>query len=240
MAMNTDEVKEAGARTLIRFRISRGPLVWLALLLAVSYIALAVWGWGWPQWRGFFADPSRLVVCAALLALAGLTPLCGCNTSTGRRDDPSNNWIFPPLLLAGLLMGIVSGYCDRRNVWTFGGQGVRYAGLGLFMAGAALRIGSMRTLGPRFTVWVAIQEGHLLVTDGLYRFVRHPSYTGALLTVFGWALVFRSDIGLMLAGIMIPLLISRIHAEERLLTREFGAEYANYRARTWRLLPLVC
>lgn len=238
MGMNSDKIEKPQAHHPIQFRISQGPLVLLALLLSLCFIGIAVWGWG--QWRGFFANPPRLAVCAALIALAGVTPLCGCNTSRGRHNDPSNNWIFPPLLLVGLVMGWVSSYSDRHNFWTLGGNAVRYVGLGLFLLGAVLRIGSMRTLGPRFTVWVAIQEGHQLVTGGLYRFVRHPSYTGVLSTVFGWALVFRSDIGLMLAAVMVPLLVSRINAEERLLTCEFGAAYTRYRQRTWRLLPLLC
>ena len=51
---------------------------------------------------------------------------------------------------------------------------------------------SMRPLGPRFSVWVAIQSDHCLQTTGLYRFVRHPSYTGAIFTLFGNAIIPRS------------------------------------------------
>ena len=97
----------------------------------------------------------------------------------------------------------------------------------------------MLVLGPRFSVWVAIQADHRLETTGLYRFLRHPSYTGAMFTLLGWALTFRSGIGLMIAAAMVLPLVSRMEAEERLLIAEFGEDYVNYREKTWRLIPLV-
>jgi protein-S-isoprenylcysteine O-methyltransferase Ste14 len=51
--------------------------------------------------------------------------------------------------------------------------------------------------------------------------------------------VFRSAIGVIIGLALIPFLIARINAEERLLTDHFGAAYAAYRARTWRLIPWV-
>jgi protein-S-isoprenylcysteine O-methyltransferase Ste14 len=92
-------------------------------------------------------------------------------------------------------------------------------------------------LGRRFSGLVAIQPGHTLVTTGIYSLVRNPSYVGLLLSSFAWGLAFRSIVGLVLAALMIPPLIARIHAEERLLASQFGAEYEAYRRKTWRLIP---
>ncbi len=55
----------------------------------------------------------------------------------------------------------------------------------------------------------------------------------------GWALAFRSAVGVLLVLLLVPPLIARIHAEERLLGSEFGEEYDAYRARTARLIPGV-
>ena len=66
---------------------------------------------------------------------------------------------------------------------------------------------------------------------------RHPSYLGLLLTALGWALAFRSGVGLLLLALLIPPLLARIHAEERLLGMQFGDEYRAYTRRTSRLLP---
>ena len=92
-------------------------------------------------------------------------------------------------------------------------------------------------LGRRFSGLVAIQPGHTLVTDGIYRTIRNPSYLGLLVLSLGWALAFRSLAGVLLVALMIPPLIARIRSEEALLRAQFGEEYAAYCARTWRLFP---
>ena len=55
----------------------------------------------------------------------------------------------------------------------------------------------------------------------------------------GWALAFRSGVGVLLAGLLIPPLLARIRSEEALLRSHFGAEYEAYRSRTWGLIPGV-
>jgi protein-S-isoprenylcysteine O-methyltransferase Ste14 len=67
--------------------------------------------------------------------------------------------------------------------------------------------------------------------------IRHPSYLGLLLTALGWALGFRSGVGLLLVALMIPPLLVRIRAEERLLGSQFDGEYRNYASHTSGLLP---
>ena len=114
----------------------------------------------------------------------------------------------------------------------------RYAGWGVvFAIGGILRLWPVFVLGPRFSGLVAIQPGHTLVTTGIYRFVRHPSYLGLLLTAFGWGLAFRAGIGLVLAAMLVPLLVACMHSEEALLASEFGADYDTYRLELSRLIP---
>jgi protein-S-isoprenylcysteine O-methyltransferase Ste14 len=84
---------------------------------------------------------------------------------------------------------------------------------------------------------VAIQPGHTLVTTGLYGAIRYPSYLGLLVNSLGWTLAFRSGVGVLLTALVIPPLVARIRAEERLLRSHFGGEYEAYRRRTWRLIP---
>jgi protein-S-isoprenylcysteine O-methyltransferase Ste14 len=77
------------------------------------------------------------------------------------------------------------------------------------------------------------------VTTGVYGVIRHPSYLGLIISTVGWALAFRSGLGLLLAASLVLPLLARIRAEERLLRGQFGDEYDAYRRRTWRLIPGV-
>jgi protein-S-isoprenylcysteine O-methyltransferase len=113
-------------------------------------------------------------------------------------------------------------------------------GLGLFVLGLILRLYSIIHLGRFFTVNVAIAPDHRLVATGPYRFVRHPSYTGAMLAAFGFALSFQNLASLLI--IFVPccaVMRWRIYVEERALLEALGEEYRSYMRRTKRLLPLI-
>lgn len=112
--------------------------------------------------------------------------------------------------------------------------------LSLFVSGIALRWWAILVLGRFFTVDVAIHEDHRLVTRGPYRRLRHPSYTGALLAFVGLGLTLHNWLALaaFVAPILAALLV-RIHVEERALAEQFGAEWVEHCARTWRLAPFV-
>ena len=106
---------------------------------------------------------------------------------------------------------------------------------------------SGRTSGSRrcsssasgFTWPLAEQPPHALLTTGPYRLVRHPSYAGALVGAFGWALLFRSAPAFGLIALLFPFFVPVIAAEEATLVDEFGDAYRDYRRRTWRLIPFV-
>ena len=114
---------------------------------------------------------------------------------------------------------------------------MRWAGLVAMIAGSILRLVPVFILGRRFSGLVAIQQGHTLVTDGLYKTIRNPSYLGLIVSSLGWVLVFRSGAGIMLVALLMVPLVARMNAEEKLLHEHFGSEYDAYRARTWRLIP---
>jgi len=159
------------------------------------------------------------------------------NLSSGEREDRSNRWVIPAFSIIGLLLAYFPAYTDRVNFWTVDGDAVRWLGVFFFAAGGALRIWPVFVLGPRFSGLVAIQREHTLVTSGVYGLIRHPSYLGLLINSAGWALAFRSGVGLLLTALLLLPLYARIHAEEALLRSQFGGEYEAYRCRTWRLIP---
>jgi protein-S-isoprenylcysteine O-methyltransferase Ste14 len=142
-------------------------------------------------------------------------------------------------MVLGLVLGWLPAYTDRLDIGAIDGDVARYLGLTLYLVGLALRLSPVFVLGRRFSGLVAIQPDHELVTDGFYRVIRHPSYLGLLLGQLGWVLVFRSAIGVLVTLLMIPPLVARMNSEEALLQSEFGQVYADYRRRTWRLLPFL-
>lgn len=199
------------------------------------YLGLAILGLG--GFAAFFSHPALVVIALATLVMAGLSLLTEANLSSGEREDRANRWVLPVFGVIGLLSAFIPAYTDRMDFWTFGGEGIRWVGAVLFIAGGALRIWPVFVLGKRFSGLVAIQPGHTLVTDGIYRTLRNPSYLGLLVNALGWALAFRSSVGIVLTALLLPALIARINAEEALLHSQFGAEYEAYCAKTWRLIP---
>jgi protein-S-isoprenylcysteine O-methyltransferase Ste14 len=95
------------------------------------------------------------------------------------------------------------------------------------------------TLGRQFSIDVTIQKNHKLITGGIYRFIRHPRYLGIMMFMSGISLVFRSWISVFLSVLTAAILIWRINDEERLMHREFGGVWENYRSKSRRLIPFI-
>ncbi len=210
----------------------------MLILIAVgvaAYFGLAVLGWGGVT--AFFSHPALIALAIATLAMVVASLLSAGNLSPGVREDRGNRWVIAAFTVIGLADGYLPAYTDRIDFLTLDGDIIRWLGVVLFVVGGALRIWPVFVLGPRFSGLVAIQPGHTLVTTGVYGIIRHPSYLGILVNATGWALAFRSGVGVLLAALIIPPLLARIHAEETLLRWQFGAEYDAYCARTSRLIP---
>lgn len=113
-----------------------------------------------------------------------------------------------------------------------------WVGGGIVLAGTSLRIWAIQTLGQFFTATVQIQEEHQLIQHGPFRYIRHPSYTGALLTAVGGAIMLESWVGLLLAtACMLYAYYVRITAEETALLNKFGQRYREYQQVSKRLIP---
>jgi protein-S-isoprenylcysteine O-methyltransferase Ste14 len=109
---------------------------------------------------------------------------------------------------------------------------------GLLLAGLMLRIWAVAHLGKLFTVDVGIQQGHRVVQDGPYRFVRHPSYSGSMLALTGMACLTFNWLGFLVILVCSLAAYSiRISAEEKMLLLNLGEDYRRYAERTKRLIP---
>ena len=213
----------------------------IIIISAVSVIiqlGLTILAWG--DWASFFAHPARtwLVIGSFLLLIvawfSGSSGISG-----GEKHSSASKIILYAFGVVILVLVLVPPYCDRRNILVIDGDAVRYFGLFLFFAGSILRLAAVFVLGRRFSGLVAIQPNHKLKTDGLYRYIRHPSYSGLIASMIGYVLIFRSVIGLLLNILLFLFSVSRMNDEEKFLEAHFGEQYRNYRLRTRRLVPFL-
>lgn len=116
---------------------------------------------------------------------------------------------------------------------------VNLIGVTLVIAGVIIRRQAKRALGSRFSYGLRITEGHQLVTHGIYRHLRHPAYTGNLLTWFGVPLLLSNLYGFLVMLLLVPPFLYRMRIEENMLTRRFGNKYLEYTKRSKRLIPHV-
>jgi protein-S-isoprenylcysteine O-methyltransferase Ste14 len=207
----------------------------VTLLSTVAYLGIAILGWGGVG--PFFAETARVALVVIIVALTVAALFSGGNLSPGESEDRGNRWVLAVFAVLGLAGAYLPAYTERHGIWLMDGDAVRWLGVALSLVGGVLRLWPVFVLGHRFSGLVAIQPGHRLVTSGIYRIIRHPSYLGLLVGSIGWGLAFRSWVGVIIAALTIVPLLARIRAEERFLQAHFGAEYERYRARTSRLIP---
>lgn len=196
------------------------PLVLTMHAYTIAWvIALAVWAL--PEWIGSFWLRSARDVSA-------------------RRQDLGSYFVVIGGIAAGLAAGFVfaSGWRSAAIPW-FRPQ-VTIAGIVLMLLGVGLRWWSVATLGRYFTFDVAVRSTQSVVQSGPYRFVRHPAYSGMLLTLLGLGLSLANwaSLVVVLAGSLIGLLY-RVHIEERALREALGQPYTDYMRRTRRFIPFI-
>jgi len=117
---------------------------------------------------------------------------------------------------------------------------VFFSGIGLMLAGVAFRWWAIATLGKFFTFDVAVQSTQKVVDSGPYRYIRHPSYTGALMTQLGIGLALGNWAGLLALMVCMAIAYSyRISVEEQALAAALGEPYRQYMQRTSRIIPFL-
>lgn len=137
------------------------------------------------------------------------------------------------------VVGVIVGFTGVGRIETES-EFLALGGIALMVAGLAIRWTAIYTLGRYFTRTVTIRSDHRIIRKGLYKTLRHPSYTGSLLAQFGLGLALMNWLGFVL--IFVPLVVAasyRIRVEEDALAQAFGGEYVEYANSTKRLIPKV-
>jgi protein-S-isoprenylcysteine O-methyltransferase Ste14 len=144
-------------------------------------------------------------------------------------------------VVVGVAAGVVVAVRSAVGVTaaTVPGRWVPFAiGLVMLWAGIALRQWAVWTLGRFFTVVVRVADDQSVVDRGPYRSVRHPSYTGLLLTLVGLGAALGNWLSVLALAVLPSIgLMIRIRVEERALLATLGEPYQEYAGRHRRLLP---
>ncbi|MDQ3819920.1 MAG: isoprenylcysteine carboxylmethyltransferase family protein [Acidobacteriota bacterium] len=157
---------------------------------------------------------------------------------------PAQDWdkhsaIFWDVAHVCELIGVILGFIGLGRIQT-DTNFIGLFGLTLLLAGVIIRWVAIYTLGRYFTSVVMIKEDHRIIQRGLYKYLRHPAYTGTLIGHLGIGLSFSNWFTISFSSI--PYLVAalyRMQVEEKVLKDSFGEEYVRYAKRTKRLIPKV-
>ncbi|MFP1918332.1 methyltransferase family protein [Lonsdalea quercina] len=109
----------------------------------------------------------------------------------------------------------------------------------LVLLGCTLRTWAKVTLGIHFSHTLRILEGHKLINYGLFRFIRHPAYSGTILLMAGFGCFLHLHAALLCFFVFFILAMRRIENEEEMMKESFGHQYSLYRKSSWKLFPFV-
>ncbi len=117
---------------------------------------------------------------------------------------------------------------------------VRIVGLIMFVVFSWLQVVAYKSLKNSYAQEVVIMKDHKLITNGIYKFIRHPQYLSQLLSDLGVGLALLSYIVVpVVVLIELPLFIMRAVLEDKLLQKYFGEEYSAYKKRSGFIIPFV-
>jgi protein-S-isoprenylcysteine O-methyltransferase Ste14 len=190
-----------------------------------------------------YTDPGAriafYIVFGAFLLLELRVRLGSALNRGGQREDRGSF----ALLYIATAGGVGGAFALAGNVHAAIASGrwpLFVVGEALMVVGVVIRQWAVRLLGRFFTIDVRVHPGQAVVDTGPYRLVRHPSYTGLLLTLTGLGLALGNWAALAVV-IVLPsvALVNRIRVEERALTDGLGEPYRRFAASRARLIPGV-
>jgi protein-S-isoprenylcysteine O-methyltransferase Ste14 len=138
--------------------------------------------------------------------------------------------------LAAPLFYLFSPWLDFANYDLPGWFG--WVGTPVFAGAILLLWRSHADLGRNWSAMLKIRQEHSLITDGVYRHIRHPMYTAHLLWAIAQGLLLQNWLaGWAFLVISVPLYLVRVPKEEQMMLEHFGQEYRKYMSRTGRIIP---
>ena len=181
-------------------------------------------------------DTAYFVWIVSELFGAVLVPRLRRRGATRVKRDRGSGALIIFTVLVSIILALSLGYAGVGPLpdWVF------YPGIFLMLLGVFLRQWAIAVLGRFFSLTVRVAEDHRVIDKGPYRLVRHPSYSGVLITFIGLSLAVQS-LGalLVLLSVFVVSYGYRMRVEEKALLAELGEDYSNYMKRTKRLIPYI-
>ena len=181
-------------------------------------------------------DFTIFVWIASEIFGAALVPRLRRRGATRVKRDRGSRALITVAILVSMFIAFYFGY---------GGVGalpdrIFCVGIFLMFLGILVRQYAIWILGRFFSLTVQISEDHKVVEKGPYRLVRHPSYTGIMITFAGLGLAVQSFGALLVLLLFFGISFGyRMYVEERILLSGLGQDYASYMKRTKRLIPFL-
>jgi protein-S-isoprenylcysteine O-methyltransferase Ste14 len=154
--------------------------------------------------------------------------------------DKGSKALLAVLSALGVVLCILLAYMVPATAITSARIFLFWLGMLLVYVGIAFRLYAIKVLGASFTTTIAVAAGQPVVEAGPYRLIRHPSYTGMLITLLGFGISYANWLSLLvLIGCVLIGLSYRIYVEEHVLQEHLGLRYREYMQHTKRLIPFV-
>jgi protein-S-isoprenylcysteine O-methyltransferase Ste14 len=193
----------------------------------------------------FFDQPIYGAIFGVACAIWYVPELIGtffqrARRRNGTRHDRGSYAVLIGVLWLGLLLGFgIAALVPWAAILVLR-LPLFWLGIGGILVGVALRWYAIRVLGRFFTRDVATHAGQTVVQEGPYRFIRHPAYSGTLLTLLGIGLTLGNGLALLVVLIGgVSGHLYRVHVEEQALVAALGEPYRAYMRGTRRFIPFV-
>ena len=177
-------------------------------------------------------------ICWWLLMLVWLVMAFSIKRAKRRETPGERAQHLIPLLLGFWLLFDSKPHWGWLNLQLLPQQpAVRMVGLLLTAVGVGIGIWARLSLGTNWSGMVTLKSGHELIRQGLYRWIRHPIYTGILLGMVGTAIIIGDLRGWLGVAIVLAAFYFKARREERFLKQEFGAKFEEHARHTGMFLP---
>ncbi|MCH7516526.1 MAG: isoprenylcysteine carboxylmethyltransferase family protein [Bacteroidetes bacterium] len=190
-------------------------------------------------------DPINIIVGLNIIATFGANvsgAKKGFRDKIGAAKEKPNTYLqkFPVILTTFTLIGLILGVFQLGTLeYTTEYNLIRYIGLAVYLVFSWTQVWAYKTLGENYSQDILIKKNHQLVTNGPFKFIRHPQYTSQILIDLGGAASTLSFIVAPFAVIQIPFILLRASLEDKLLAKHFTDSFVSYKKKSGFVLPFI-